>query len=141
MSSETVHPTKTAAIANAPLVGLAEGSSTFSNYQLAAVVLGVPWVLKRLLPIVSHGGTYTYWFLVALLGVPLTISYWFVMSRIGSRVNEKVALPGKNIEEYITIKDLELKKEYHGKNKIPMQIFHDAYFDGKIDFKGRPFLL
>ncbi|KAJ7815524.1 hypothetical protein B0H14DRAFT_3476149 [Mycena olivaceomarginata] len=30
----------------------------------------------------------------------------------------------------------QLKKLYNGKNKIPMQIFHDAYFEGKIDFKG-----
>jgi len=25
---------------------------------------------------------------------------------------------------------------YKGKEKIPMQLFHDAYFEGKIDFKG-----
>jgi hypothetical protein len=29
----------------------------------------------------------------------------------------------------------DLKKLYNGKNKIPMQIFHDAYFD----FKGEIF--
>ena len=58
------------------------------------------------------------------------------MSRIGRRINEKVVLPGKDIETYITIKDPELKKLYHGKEKIPMQVFHDAYFDGKIDFNG-----
>ncbi len=58
------------------------------------------------------------------------------MSRVGGRVNEHVKLPGKDIAEYIDIHDEELKKNYHGKNKIPMQIFHDAYFDGKIDFKG-----
>lgn len=134
--SKPVEPTKTPAIANAPVIGLAEGSSTFSNYQLAAVVLGVPWVLKRILPIVSRGGFYTYWIMVIIMGVPLTIAYWMAMSKFGSRVNERVPLPGKDIEEYIEIKDVELRKEYHGKNKIPMQIFHDAYFDGKIDFKG-----
>ncbi|KAG8839537.1 hypothetical protein FRC18_010316 [Serendipita sp. 400] len=131
-----VTPTKTPAIANAPVLGLAEGSSTFSNYHLAAVVLGVPWLVKRILPFVSRGGFYTYWTLVAVMGVPLAIAYWYIMSRIGSRVNERVPLPGKDIEEYIDIKDVELKREYSGKNKIPMQIFHDAYFDGKIDFKG-----
>jgi hypothetical protein len=136
MTSKSVVPTTTPALANAPVLGLAEGSSTFSNYHLAAVVLGVPWLVKRMLPIVSSGGFYTYWFMVAIMGVPLTIGYWTLMSRIGSRVNEKVALPGKNIEEYIDIKDVELKTQYHGKNKIPMQVFHDAYFDGKIDIKG-----
>jgi hypothetical protein len=139
MSSQ-VKPTKTPAIKNAPVLGLAEGSSTFSNLQLAGVVLGVPWLLKRILPIVSRGGFYTYWFLVLILGVPLTVGYWTLMSRIGSRVNEKVQLPGKDIEEYIEIKDVELKKKYNGKSKIPMQIFHDAYFDGKIEFKGKPLL-
>lgn len=58
------------------------------------------------------------------------------MSMYGPRKNEKVALPGKDIEEYITIHDPELKAKYHGKEKIPMQIMHDAYFDGKIDFNG-----
>ncbi|CAG7851807.1 Sphingolipid C9-methyltransferase 2 {ECO:0000303/PubMed:19028992} Short=C-9-MT2 {ECO:0000303/PubMed:19028992}; {ECO:0000269/PubMed:19028992} [Serendipita indica DSM 11827] len=134
--SRPVVPTKTPTLANAPILGLAEGSSSFSNYHLAALVLGVPWVLKRILPIVSRGGFYTYWSLVLITGVPVTIAYWMLMSRIGARVNERVPLPGKDIEEYIDIKDVELKKDYHGKNKIPMQVFHDAYFDGKIDFKG-----
>ncbi|KAJ7601393.1 hypothetical protein DFH06DRAFT_449708 [Mycena polygramma] len=58
------------------------------------------------------------------------------MSMYGARKNEKVVLPGKDIEEYITIRDPELKKLYNGKNKIPMQLLHDAYFEGKIDFKG-----
>lgn len=57
------------------------------------------------------------------------------MSRIGSRINEKVALPGKPIDYYLDFKDDELKKQWYGK-KIPMQIFHDLYFDGKVEFKG-----
>ncbi|KAJ6523750.1 S-adenosyl-L-methionine-dependent methyltransferase [Mycena capillaripes] len=47
-----------------------------------------------------------------------------------------LTLQGKGIEEYITIQDPELKILYYGKNKIPMQVFHDAYFEGKIRFKG-----
>ena len=54
----------------------------------------------------------------------------------GKRKNQKVILPGKDIEEYITIRDDELKNLYHGKEKILMQIFHDVYFDGMIDFNG-----
>jgi len=123
------------------VLGLAEGSSSFSNYHLAALVLGVPYVVKRILPLVNRGGFYTYWFLVVLLGIPITVGYWTLMSRVGGRVNERVTLPGKDIETYIDIHDEELKKNYHGKNKIPMQIFHDAYFDGKIDIKGEtPFI-
>jgi hypothetical protein len=121
---------------NAPPIGLAEGNGSFSNYVLASLVLGVPWLLKRALPIVSRGGFKTYLFLTVLLGVPITVAYWTLMSMFGSRKNEKVVLPGKDIEEYITIKDPELKARYNCKEKIPMQIFHDAYFDGKIDFNG-----
>ena len=40
------------------------------------------------------------------------------------------------IEDYITIKDAKLKQQYNGRKKIPMQAFHDAYFEGKIDIKG-----
>ncbi|KAJ7176493.1 sphingolipid C9-methyltransferase [Mycena filopes] len=136
MSSTSVRPTSLASIKNAPLIGLAEGNGQFSNYQLAALVLVVPYIVKSLLPLVSRGGFKTYLFVLALTGVPTTVAYWALMSNYGARKNDKVILPGKDIEEYITIKDPELKKLYHGKNKIPMQIFHDAYFEGKIDFKG-----
>jgi hypothetical protein len=121
---------------NAPLIGLAEGNGSFSNYVLASLVLGVPWLVKRVLPFINRGGFKTYLFLTALLGVPVTVAYWTLMSMFGPRKNEKVVLPGKDIEEYITIKDPELRARYHGKEKIPMQIFHDAYFDGEIDFNG-----
>ena len=128
--------TDTPNIKNAPLIGLAEGSGSFSNIHLAALVLGVPWLVKRILPFINRGGFKTYLFLVLVLGIPITIAYWTIMSMYGSRKNVKVALPGKDIEEYITILDPELKARYHGKEKIPMQVFHDAFFEGKIDFNG-----
>ncbi|TFY61733.1 hypothetical protein EVJ58_g4323 [Rhodofomes roseus] len=136
MASPPVTTTDTPAIKNAPVVGLAEGNGSFSNVHLAALVLGVPWLVKRMLPIVNRGGFKTYLFLVLLLGVPVTFAYWTLMSMYGPRKNTKVALPGKDIEEYITIKDAELRDKFHGKEKIPMQVFHDAYFDGKIEFNG-----
>ncbi|KAJ7471299.1 sphingolipid C9-methyltransferase [Mycena galericulata] len=136
MSSTSVRETTLPSIKNAPLVGLAEGNAQFSNYQLAALVLIVPYIVKSLLPLVSRGGFKTYLFMLALTGIPTTVAYWTLMSTYGARKNDKVILPGKDIEEYITIKDPELKKLYNGKNKIPMQVFHDAYFEGKIDFNG-----
>ena len=132
----SVNPTNNPSIKNAPLLGLAEGNGSFSNPTLIGLVLGVPYFLKKWLPIVRYGGFKTYWFLVIVLGIPITIAYWTVMSTYGKRKNEKVKLPGKDIEEYIVIKDPQLKIHYGGKEKIPMQIFHDAYFDGKVDFKG-----
>jgi hypothetical protein len=139
MSSTSVRETSLASIKNAPVVGLAEGNAQFSNYHLAALVLVVPYIVKSFLPLINRGGWYTYWFIFLLTGLPTTIGYWTLMSTYGARKNEKVTLPGKDIEEYITIKDPELKKLYNGKNKIPMQIFHDAYFEGKIDFNGEIF--
>ncbi|KAH9914180.1 sphingolipid C9-methyltransferase [Epithele typhae] len=136
MSSYSVSVTNVPAIKNAPLIGLAEGNGYFSNAHLAALVLGVPWIVKRTLPVVSYGGFKTYVFLVLLLGLPITVSYWMLMSIYGPRKNQKVQLPGRSIEEYITIKDPELRAKYFGKEKIPMQIFHDAFFDDKIDFNG-----
>jgi len=128
--------TDSRAIKNAPLVGLAEGSSSFNNLHLAGLVLVVPYVLKRFLPLFNRGGFKTYVFLLVVSGLPTTIAYWTLMSNVGGRRNEKVVLPGKNIETYITIKDEVLKQLYKGRNRIPIQAFHDAYFDGKIDFNG-----
>jgi len=90
-------------------------------------------LLQRLLPWKS--GWYTYWFLFVLCFVPVTIGYWIVTSRFGPRKNEKVPLPGRPLSDYYTITDPEFAAKWEGK-KIPMQIFHDAYFDGKIDFNG-----
>ncbi|KAL1411822.1 hypothetical protein Q8F55_002789 [Vanrija albida] len=119
------------AIANAPLP--AEGSGAFSNYHLAALVLVVPWIVQRFIPYFK--GWTTYWVLTILLFLPITIGYWVATSRYGRRIDEKVTLPNKPLSSYYTITDAEFKEKWDGK-KIPMQIFHDAYFDGKIDFNG-----
>lgn len=137
MPRHSVRLTNTPAIKNAPIEGLAEGNGSFNNIHLAVLVVVVPWLVKRILPIVNRGGFKTYLFLLLVLGVPVTVAYWTVMSMYGKRKNEKVPLPERNIEEYITIHDAELKAKYHGKEKIPMQVFHDAYFEGKIDFNGQ----
>ncbi|KAG5643671.1 hypothetical protein DXG03_000502 [Asterophora parasitica] len=136
MSSATVRPSSSPSIKNAPVIGLAEGNGAFNNYHLAAAVVVVPYLLKSFLPLVNRGGFKTYLFLLVISGVPTTVAYWTLISLYGPRRNEKVVLPGKDLEEYITIKDVDLKKLYTGRNKIPMQIFHDAYFDGKIEFNG-----
>ncbi|GAA5885901.1 hypothetical protein JCM6882_004195 [Rhodosporidiobolus microsporus] len=120
------------AIANAPFP--VEGNGSFSNYQLAAVVLAVPYFLTRFVPYFSF--TTSYVFLLIVTGIPVTVSYWMLMSRANVRVRDTGIFPGKPIEEYITIKDAALREKYNGQKKIPMQVFHDAYFDGKIDIKG-----
>ena len=140
MSSSSVRVTNYPAIKNAPLVGLAEGNGAFNNLHLAGLLIVVPYILKSFLPIIKYGGFKTYLFMFILTGAPTAVGYWAFNSIYGSRKNDKVVLPGKDIEDYITIKDVELKKLYKGREKIPMQLFHDAYFEGKIDFKGMSLL-
>lgn len=135
-SSSPVRVTDTPAIKNAPLVGLAEGNGSFNNLHLAAAVIVVPWLVKRVLPIVNQGGFKTYLFMLILLGIPVTVGYWTLMSTIGGRKNTKVELPGKPISTYLEFKDQELKSKHAGTEKINMQEFHDAYFDGKVEVKG-----
>lgn len=151
------------AIANAPLP--AEGNGSFSNLHLALLLFFTPAILLRLLPFVKASWVpwWLYFILMAITGVPVACGYWTIMSMYGSRKNDLVELPGRecilgvppghtcttafltllfspfpsgNIEEYITIKDAKLKEQYHGRKKIPMQVFYDAYFEGKIDIKG-----
>ncbi|KAG1830414.1 sphingolipid C9-methyltransferase [Suillus variegatus] len=122
MTFSPVRITNVPSIKNAPLLGLAEGNGYFSNVQLAALVVVIPWVIKRILPFVNRGGLKTYIFILRAF--------------TGRRKNVKVLMPGKDLEDYITINDPELKEKYHGNTKIPMQVFHDAYFEGKIDFNG-----
>ncbi|GAA5820065.1 hypothetical protein JCM11251_005468 [Rhodosporidiobolus azoricus] len=124
--------TNRAAIANAPFP--VEGNGSFSNYQLAAAVLAVPYFLTRFVPYFAF--TTSYIFLLIVTGIPVTIAYWMLMSRANVRVRDTGIFPGKNIEEYITITDPALREKYNGQKKIPFQVFHDSYFDGKIEIKG-----
>ncbi|KAG6848833.1 hypothetical protein H0H93_013656 [Arthromyces matolae] len=98
MASSTVRPTNYPAIKNAPLVGLAEGNGAFNNLHLAISVVVVPYLLKSFLPLVNRGGFKTYLFLLVLTGVPTTVAYWTLVSMYGPRRNEKVVLPGKDID-------------------------------------------
>ncbi|KAL7424652.1 hypothetical protein Q5752_000336 [Cryptotrichosporon argae] len=118
-------------IANAPLP--AEGSSAFYNSHYAAACVVVPWLVQRFLP---FGSSWTVYFVLAVvLFLPVTLGYWTLSSKFGGRVNEKVPLPNKPLDSYYTIKEAKLKQKYDGK-KMPMQVFHDAYFDGKIELKA-----
>ncbi|ODN76521.1 hypothetical protein L202_05188 [Cryptococcus amylolentus CBS 6039] len=127
-------PTTTPAIPNPPLP--VEGCASFSNYELAASLLVVPYILQKFIPFAPNGWK-TYWFLFVLSGVPTAIGYWYLKSKFGKPINEKLALPNRGLEYYLDIKDKALRDKYVlGGKKIPMQVFHDAYFDKKIEFKG-----
>ncbi|GAB5593958.1 hypothetical protein Unana1_08858 [Umbelopsis nana] len=125
-------PTAWAAIHNAPLPAEGAGNQTFDNRILIAAVAGIPLVVTILL-------RWTLWLypIVALvLALPILATSLYLTSRYSPRYKNRVALPERPLEDYITIKDPELKSLYSGRNKIPMETFFEAYFDGKIDFKG-----
>jgi sphingolipid C9-methyltransferase len=64
------------------------------------------------------------------------MGFWSAFSSFSPRRNEKAKFPGKPIEEYLVFKTDDAKEKYYGKSKIPMETFHEMYFDDKVDFKG-----
>ncbi|KAK4056671.1 hypothetical protein OIO90_002223 [Microbotryomycetes sp. JL221] len=128
--------TRRPAIANAPVP--LETNGTFSNVQLAIAVLVAARYGRKYSPLRWLPWSIGYLVALPLFGVPAACLYWNLMSRIGSNKRQQPtqALPNKNIEEYFTITDNQLKAKYNGRNKIPIQVFYDAYFDKKIELKG-----
>ncbi|KAG0150696.1 hypothetical protein CROQUDRAFT_72573 [Cronartium quercuum f. sp. fusiforme G11] len=138
----SVRLTSYPAIKNAPLI--IEGNGRFSNLELFLSVIFIPYFFgKYLIPIIKVGFlSYFHIILILILGGPITIIYWNLNSIYGFNKNyQKSLLPGKPQKDYFIIKDLKLSESYNGKineggKKIPMQIWHDAFFDGKIELKG-----
>jgi hypothetical protein len=128
------HPHKIAPGVTSEATLNAEGSSSFSNLHLILLVVGVPKLLQWTFPLLNKWSK-LYWILLAITALPTLIGYWSFQSHFGARRNEKVKLPGLPTSHYLDIKDEALRKKYLGK-KIPMQVLYDAYFEGKIDFKG-----
>jgi sphingolipid C9-methyltransferase len=58
------------------------------------------------------------------------------MSSYSPRLNEKAKFPGKPIEHYLTFHKDEDKDKYFGRAKIPMETFHEMYFNGDVDVNG-----
>ncbi|TDZ18239.1 Sphingolipid C9-methyltransferase 1 [Colletotrichum sidae] len=124
--------TTSPAINNPPLPADGPGNESFSNWLLGAVLLGVPlWFARSV-----GGGLKTFVFFFVLLVVPLLIAFWTVTTRISPRTNDKVKLPGRPIEEYLTFKNEADRLRYSGHNKIPLQTFQEKYLDGEVDFNG-----
>jgi len=82
------------------------------------------------------GGWKTSLFFFLLTSLPILLSYWTLASTFSPRKNEKVKYPGRPVEYYLTFKDAADKAKYSGSNKIPMETFHNMYFEGKVDFNG-----
>jgi hypothetical protein len=107
------------------------GSETFSNTHLLSALVVVPLAITLLL------GISLAWFplIFVLAALPTFAGYNYTVAHYAVPVRPQKGLPGRNIEEYLTIKDSGLKAKYNGKNKIPIETFFEAYFDGSIDMK------
>ncbi|KAK9457579.1 S-adenosyl-L-methionine-dependent methyltransferase [Dipodascopsis uninucleata] len=127
-----VRTTCSPAIKNAPLPADGPGSKHFNNYILFSLIFFVPYYASSLV----HGGIKTFFLFFTLLAIPVLASYWSVMSSFSPRLNQKAKFPGKGVEHYLDFHDEQDKVKYSGSNKIPMETFHEMYFDGKVSFKG-----
>lgn len=132
-----IKTTDSPTIANAPLPADGPGSKHFSNMALLGFMVLIPLFVTRKLGL----GFKTWVFFVLLLAIPILLAYWTILSSFSPRINEKVKLPGKPIDHYLEFHTEELKAKYVLSNngqgkKIPMETFHELYFDGKVSFKG-----
>ena len=120
------------AIKNAPLPADGPGSETFNNILLFALLAVVPWYLARQI----GGGFYITLVLAPFTAVPILVSFWTIASTISPRRNEKARFAGRPVQDYLHFREERDRIKYYGKNKIPMETFHEMYFAEKVDFKG-----
>lgn len=123
---------KSPAIHNARLPVDGPGNESFSSLLLCGVLTGVPALLTYLI----GGGKKTFLFFFIVLVLPLLVVFWSWKSSHSPRTNEKVKLPERPVEHYLTFKREEDKAKWHGKNKVSLQTFAEMYLDGLVDFNG-----
>ncbi|KAK0347214.1 hypothetical protein LTR59_001650 [Friedmanniomyces endolithicus] len=127
-----VRTTSYPAIKNAPLPADGPGAENFSNTALFLLLAVIPGYLAWK----AHGGLFTWLFLASLTAIPILMAFWTLASTMSPRLNEKARYPGAPIEHYLTFKSDAHKAKYRGRNKIPMETFHEMYFAGDVDFNG-----
>ncbi|KAL7934520.1 cyclopropane-fatty-acyl-phospholipid synthase [Trichoderma chlorosporum] len=127
-----VRTTKYPAIKNAPLPADGPGSDSFNNKILLSILGGVPfWLMWKV-----GGGFKTFIFFAIIFDLPILAGWWLTISAISPRKTDKAKLPGRPVEYYLDFKKEADRLKYRGTNKIPMETFHEMYFDGDVDFKG-----
>lgn len=82
------------------------------------------------------GGVFAGIFFALVSALPILVAVWTWASRKSPRLNEKVKLPGRPIEHYVTFQDAADKAKWSGDRKIPIQTFCEMYVDGKVQFNG-----
>lgn len=125
--------TQAPAIHNASLPAEGSGRDSFSNIGLLLVLLGVPVILAQLM---GGGLVFTLILGIATL-IPLLAVYWMIASRSGiAPSNQKLQLPGRPVEHYISFRSEANKAKWSGRNTIPLHTFGEMYIAEKVDFKG-----
>lgn len=92
----------------------------------------MPWFAGRLV----GGGWKTKVFFGIILLFPILIVIWTITSTYSPRVSDKAKLPNRPIESYIDFKTDELKRDYYGRKKVPLQDFSEMYINGEADVNG-----
>ncbi|KAI5460581.1 S-adenosyl-L-methionine-dependent methyltransferase [Mariannaea sp. PMI_226] len=120
------------AIKNAPLPADGPGHEQWSNALLLGALIGFPtWFSWKF-----SGGLKTTLFFSIFTTVPVLVVLWTIMSTVSPRINEKVQLPGRPVEYYLTFKNPVDKARWNGRHRISMQTFFELYFNGDVDFNG-----
>jgi cyclopropane-fatty-acyl-phospholipid synthase len=99
---------------------------------LIFLLIVVPWYLARQI----GGGVYTFVVVAIFSTAPVLMVFWSVSSSFSPRKTEKVKYADRPVEHYLQFHREHDRATYRGKNKIPMAIFYEKYFDGDVDFKG-----
>ncbi|CAD6499847.1 BgTH12-03953 [Blumeria graminis f. sp. triticale] len=127
-----VRTTSYPSIKNGPLPVDGPGSDSFSNVVLFSFLAGVPTYFSWKI----GGGWKTSIFFSLFTTPPILICFWYIASSYSPRKNDKAKVPGNPVEHYLTFKSPTDRAKYSGINKIPMETFHNMYFDGQVDFNG-----
>ncbi|KAF4978545.1 hypothetical protein FZEAL_5078 [Fusarium zealandicum] len=127
-----VRSTQSPAIKNPPLPADGPGYEQWSNLFLATALLGAPtWISWQL----NWGWKGTLLFSL-FTTVPILVIIWTLMSTLSPRINDKVTLPGRPIEYYLSFKSDRHRAKWNGRHKIAMQTFFELYFDGQVDLNA-----
>jgi hypothetical protein len=118
-------------LAPAPYVVEGAGFETFSTRNMYLSIFGVPLVVQW----IAGLSLYAYLPLLLVLAIPTFAAFQLMCSRNNAPLRPQTKLRGLKVDDYLEIKNAKYKM-YNGTNKIPMETFFEAYFDGDIDIKG-----
>lgn len=133
MATDQLQPTVSykEQIAPAPYPVEGVGSATFSVRNMVLTIALVPALVQYSLGL----GFWSYIPLALILAIPSFAAFQIVSSKINEPIRRQKGLPGKPLEHYLTINNAD-KYNYSGSQKIPIETFFEAYFDGDIDINA-----